>query len=136
VRRGIRDLFLLWFPLIGYLGAIFLLSAQRPNRLKPLPSPYFVHIVEYFILALLMFRALNGGLRRKIRVKSSTLVVCFSLLYAISDELHQSFVPGRNADPRDVLADFIGIAVGLIAIFAFQRWIKKPPDKYPIKSEI
>ena len=136
MRQRIRDLFLLWFPLIGYLGAIFLLSAQRPNRLKPLPFPYFLHIVEYFILAFLTFRALNGGLRRKIAVKSSTLVVCFSLLYAISDEFHQSFVPGRDADPWDVLADFIGIAIGLMSIFAFQRWIKKPPDKYPIKSEV
>jgi len=128
VRRGIRDLFLLWFPLIGYLGAIFLLSAQRLNSLKSLPFPYFLHIVEYFILALLMFRALNGGLQRKIRVKSSTLVVCFSLLYAISDEFHQSFVPGRNADPWDVLADFVGVAIGLMSIFAFQMWKKRPPD--------
>ena len=75
-----------------------------------------------------MFRALNGGLQRKIRVKSSTLVVCFSLLYAISDEFHQSFVPGRNADPWDVLADFVGVAIGLMSIFAFQMWKKRPPD--------
>jgi len=124
VKQGVRTLFLLWLPLIGYLVAIFLLSAQRPNRLKPFSYPNLLHIVEYFILALLMFRVVNMGFRRKIGVRSSTLVVCFSLLYAISDEFHQSFVPGRYPDPWDVLSDFIGIVVGLLAIFAFQRWIR------------
>jgi VanZ family protein len=36
-----------------------------------------------------------------------------SLLYAISDEWHQSFVEGRKADPLDVLVDACGIAFGL-----------------------
>ncbi len=68
-----------------------------------------------------MFRVVNGGFQEKIRVKTSALVACFSLIYAISDEFHQSFIPGRNADPWDVLADFAGIVVGLMVIFALQR---------------
>lgn len=122
--KQLKILFLLWLPLIGYMVVIFLLSAQRPRKVIPLPSPYFLHIVEYFILALLMFRVINGGFHKKIAVKTTALVACFSLLYAISDEFHQSFVPGRNADPWDVLADFAGIVVGLMVIFALQRWIK------------
>ena len=119
--KQVRTLFLLWLPLIGYMLAIFFLSTQRSSKKIPFPSPNFFHIVEYFILALLMFRVVNGGFQKKIGVKTSALVACFSLLYAISDEFHQSFVPGRNADPWDVLADFAGIVVGLIVIFALQR---------------
>ena len=124
MRQGIRTLLLLWLPLISYMAAIFLLSAQRTERVKLFPYPNFLHVVEYFVLALLMFRVVNGGFRRKIGIKSSTLVACFSILYAVSDEFHQSFVPGRYADPWDVLSDFVGIVVGLLAIFAFQRLIK------------
>jgi len=124
VRQGVKSLFLLWLPLIGYLVAIFLLSAQRPDKLKSFLYPNLLHMAEYFILSLLMFRAINGGFRRKIGMRNSTLVVCFSVLYAVSDEFHQSFVPGRYPDPWDVLSDFVGIVVGLLAIFAFQRWIR------------
>jgi VanZ family protein len=39
-----------------------------------------------------------------------------ALAYAISDEFHQTFVPGRSGAPRDVAIDLIGITAGLLLL--------------------
>lgn len=56
------------------------------------------HFVEYFVLYLLARRALPTDVR----------ALLFCLVYAVSDEWHQSFTPGRNPSPLDVLIDGIG----------------------------
>ncbi|RKY37816.1 MAG: VanZ family protein, partial [Candidatus Omnitrophota bacterium] len=45
----------------------------------------------------------------------------FSILYAISDEIHQTFIPGRNASVKDVVADCVGILIGLYIVKKWQR---------------
>ncbi len=40
----------------------------------------------------------------------------FGVLYALSDEIHQYFVPGRTCDPRDFLVDSIGLLVGMLIL--------------------
>ncbi len=62
------------------------------------------HLVEYAILSILAYRSFN-----KNRVK--TLI--FVLVYAISDEIHQSFVPGREPRIRDVIIDLTGGYLGV-----------------------
>jgi VanZ family protein len=49
-----------------------------------------------------------------------------SLLYAITDEIHQSFVPGRDADPLDVLVDAVGIATALSLGAAWRATARRP----------
>lgn len=66
------------------------------------------HFIEYFILGLLLFRAFRGGsigLRRWRWAFSSLIVV---VLYAASDEFHQSFISTRTASLADVGIDTIG----------------------------
>jgi VanZ family protein len=71
------------------------------------------HIVEYLILGLLTYRSFKKttGLST-IQVIIFTVVGC--LLYAISDEIHQSFTPGRSPMVRDVALDTIGSALGVV----------------------
>lgn len=47
----------------------------------------------------------------------------FTLLYAISDEIHQLFVPGRGCQLRDVLIDFTGACAGILMMLLLYRFI-------------
>lgn len=71
------------------------------------------HLMEYAFLAFLLSFAI---LKKK-------WVVIFSYLYAISDEIHQSFTPGRSPRFQDTLIDLIGILIGIFIfnkIFSFK----------------
>lgn len=66
------------------------------------------HVGEYAVLALLLVQALRlHGLSPK---RAVLMAACISALYAVSDEVHQTFVPGRNGVWRDVGIDAVGIA--------------------------
>lgn len=71
------------------------------------------HIVAYFILGILMYRALRITIRRwrTSTVASFALLSCS--LYAVTDEIHQLFVPGRSGELRDVMIDSIAALVGV-----------------------
>lgn len=68
------------------------------------------HTVAYFIFGILAYRVMRGhGLALKPALGLAVLTV---LIYAVSDEFHQSFVPGRSAEVRDVLIDTTAGTVG------------------------
>jgi len=82
------------------------------------------HAFSYFVLATLVMTALQTHSIRENRRILLTLLLC--VLYAISDEVHQSFVPGRGPMVTDVLIDTIGasagVAVFLLAAFLHKKW--------------
>jgi VanZ family protein len=101
-------------PVFVYAGLIFFLSSlsQFPETV---PSFFgfdkVVHFVEYYIFGWLLYRWFSSpdwvwGRRG---VLLMTLLV--GIGYAVGDEWHQSFVPGRDASFFDVLLDAAGIAV-------------------------
>ena len=67
------------------------------------------HMLGYGLLALSFLRGLHGKSDKDQR--ASIMAWGLAVLYAITDEFHQSFVPGRHASPMDVLIDGIGAAV-------------------------
>jgi VanZ family protein len=69
------------------------------------------HAGEYAVLGALLLRALGHT------VPALTLGVA----YAVSDEIHQSFVEGRHGAPLDVVIDALGVAVGVVA---WQRYVR------------
>ena len=72
------------------------------------------HFLEYFILGLLA----KFAIRTLSNVKYKPLFTfAFCVLYAISDELHQYFVPGRACRILDVCIDSLGSAVAIILVF-------------------
>ena len=93
---------------LALMGLIFYLSAQ-PSVGPELPAwtRVVAHFTEYFVLASLWLWALHPALGQR----SVPVAAAVSLLYAISDEYHQGFVEGRDADVLDVLTDAAGIAV-------------------------
>jgi VanZ family protein len=85
------------------------------------------HLTEYAILALLVWRALrkpNAGNPRRWQWSHAGSALLFVALYATSDEIHQAFVPTRQASVWDVLLDTLGGAFGLLFLWIFGRWRK------------
>jgi VanZ family protein len=76
------------------------------------------HFVEYAILAALLMRALRGEHFSSSCQRQMVLVVLLCALYAAGDELHQSFVRGREASAVDVLIDSCGAGIGTLAFWA------------------
>lgn len=104
-----------WLPVIGYCALIFVLSSF-PSY-KQLPSFKFsdklLHFIAYGILAVLFCRAFNSTQRWRDRSGLLFLLsVVATTAYGLSDEWHQSFVPGRRSDAADVVADFAGSLTG------------------------
>jgi VanZ family protein len=73
------------------------------------------HIIVFGILAIFIYKCLEG------QRFSYILVLLFTILYAIFDEWHQSFVPGRTSAFKDVLFDTFGASVTLLSIYIISR---------------
>jgi len=104
-------------PLLA-MGLIFFLSAQ-PS--EPVDRAWWdvllrklAHFTEYAVLTALWWRALRG-LGAEFRPALAG-ALAISLGYAVSDELHQTFVDGRHGSPLDVLIDSAGMAAAAAVI--------------------
>jgi VanZ family protein len=73
------------------------------------------HGIEYFILGTLLCRALAGGFGRRLTARTGLLVVGLATAWGVSDEWHQSFVPGRDSSLADVAKDLAGCSVAVLA---------------------
>lgn len=111
----------LWGPVALHMAAIFMASSAVDPA--PLPGRFLdkvIHLGIYAVLGALAARAFAGGLRH-VTPRAAALAILFATLYGISDEWHQSFVPGRTPDALDVLADSAGAAIGALALLAMRR---------------
>jgi VanZ family protein len=109
-----------------YCAAIFVLSSleQPPQTVTFLPDK-LGHIVLYAGLGFLVARWLIGsGFEGK--AASVILPALFCFLYGITDEFHQSFVPGRTAEAGDVIADGMGGLLGACAYTGLRLWTRWP----------
>lgn len=112
-----KRLLWLWAPLLGYLGFIFYFSSLVPSQIPQTPFPdKWLHVAEYFVLPFLFFRVLIRSQVLTLRNNYLVWGILFSCIYAIFDELHQRFIPGRNPSMGDFLADGIGILVGAFSL--------------------
>ncbi|WP_242849923.1 VanZ family protein [Clostridium aceticum] len=81
------------------------------------------HFFSYLALGLL---AMNAMRRSGVyRVKGMVIAFSICVLYAISDEIHQTFVPGRSGEIRDVLIDSAGASVGIGMYWVMNKLLKK-----------
>ncbi|MGI9019900.1 MAG: VanZ family protein [Solirubrobacterales bacterium] len=75
------------------------------------------HAGEYFLLTILWAWALAAGLGRR-AVPAAALI---AFVYAISDEVHQGFVEGRDSSPFDVAVDAAGVALAVALLSVMSR---------------
>ena len=104
--RGIRP----WIPVVVWAGVIFAFSSI-PSLGTGLGTWDLVlrklaHTAEFALLAVLLWRALGRA----------PLAFAAASLYAVTDELHQSFVHGRHASPWDWAIDSAGAVIGLLLL--------------------
>lgn len=138
-----------WLPVLLWMGVIFgasadTVSSKRSSRLiEPFVRWLFpevsepvvgavvfyvrkgAHVAEYAVLALLLWRAIHKPVWRHPRPWSNphaAFVIGLCFLYAVSDELHQHFVPNRQGNPYDVLIDTAGAALAVFAVWLLGNW--------------
>jgi len=128
---------LIWIPVILWMMVIFYLShqvASESNELSmgitkvlfEVASMIFpsleielfnhvirknAHFIAYFILGLLTINAIYWN--KKFGHKAFIIALIISILYAVSDEIHQLFIPGRAGRLVDVLIDAFGAFCGI-----------------------
>jgi VanZ family protein len=127
-----------FLPVLLWIGVIFAFSARSDpyaslptawgepqvsttpvpagTPAKTLPSTdeligRFLHVGEYLMLGFLVLRAVSWN--AAVRVGNFLVSAGLSLLYALSDEIHQIYVPGRAFQVSDLLLDLTGILIGL-----------------------
>jgi len=135
-----------WLPVILWMGVIFWMStgtfsAEQTSRvIGPLLHflfPHlseqntfllhgvirkFGHISEHFVLGLLFFRAVRGDASPPWRLRWALYAVIFVVVFALSDEFHQSWVASRTSSLVDVSFDSAGGLLSQIAIFLKEKF--------------
>src|SRR3954447_10873224 len=111
-----------WAPPLLLMAVIFFFSAQ-PNLSSGLGwidhiGRKFVHASEYALLCFLWWRALRTKLDR---VAALVIAWTIATLYAVTDELHQSFVSGRHATWVDVAIDSMGAGLFVLLTLRVER---------------
>ena len=112
-----------WLPALLVIGAIFWFSAQPASELPRFDWADRIvkkggHMAGYALLALSCWRGLG------FRKQRWWLAWSFTMLYAVTDEFHQSFVPGRHPSIWDVLVfDNLGalVSIWVLDLYKTQR---------------
>jgi VanZ family protein len=101
-----------FLPALIWMGIIFYFSSQQTTGIGG-DSYWFrffilksFHLIEYAFLFILINFALN--------LKTNSVFIAY--LYGVSDEIHQSFIPGRTSKFTDTLIDLLGILIGLLIL--------------------
>ncbi|MGH2920928.1 MAG: VanZ family protein [Gaiellaceae bacterium] len=118
----------LWLPVVAWAGLIFTLSSI-PDLGTGLGGWDLVlrkaaHAAEFAVLGFLLLRAIGR----------EALSLVLGIAYALTDELHQHFVPGRQASLLDVLLDAVGVALGVYAVRGMSQRRNPPRGLTPPRT--
>lgn len=102
---------------------IFVLSSiptlRPPEMLGFRPGDKLLHCLEYAVFGFLLHR--SARVLIKAAFPAAAAAAAAGILYGLTDEFHQFFVPGRQADPADWAADAVGAALGVLLAVRLQR---------------
>jgi VanZ family protein len=112
----------LWLPPLLLMGLIYLFSAQ-PSLDSGLgwvdtAGRKLIHFGEYALLCFLWWRLLRTEMPDR---RAALVALLLSSLYAVTDEIHQSFVDGRHGTPVDWAIDSAGAAAAAFVLAARRR---------------
>ena len=101
------------------MAGIFYVSSLSEPQVPSNVSDVSLHGASYFGLTLLLIRALAGSRWSGVSILTLAAAWVIAVAYGVTDEWHQSFVPNRHADLRDIAADAIGASTATVAIGAW-----------------
>jgi VanZ family protein len=123
----LRNFLICWLPLIVYCLAIYMQSS-RPSPAHMPDVKFFdkiLHFAAYGLMGVLFFRAYETLPLKNYK----NLLILFSIgsaiLFGISDEIHQYFVPFRQADIMDAVANSIG-SICSVGFYHYWKTRRKP----------
>ena len=128
-KLGLSKYIFFWLPVVIWALIIFRFSANPTIQASHINWKDFVikktaHIIEYAILSLLLYRGfVNSSMEKR---RAGFWAIYLAIFYAISDEVHQNFTPGREPTLRDVFFDTIG---AILAILFIWKYLPKAPKK-------
>jgi len=105
-----------WLPAFEFPYANYTVTSKKPYDAVEFFIRKTAHITEYFILSVLWQGALGP-----VTWLESLPAVAISILFAGSDELHQTFVIGRTGHIHDVLVDSLGILLGMAFYLSYVK---------------
>ncbi|MCE5347069.1 MAG: VanZ family protein [Bacteroidales bacterium] len=116
---------IIWLkPYAKYLLAFWLITIITFSSIPSLPTlkihtdradirlDYLIHFCEYGLLAFITFLAFASS-ELKISHERYFYITLFLLAFAVLDEFHQKFIPGRTFNPKDILGNILGIVAAL-----------------------
>ena len=109
-------------------------NMQEPDKTilkEEILTPIVRKTAHFSIYAMLGLLTMNFVLtiENKKMYKNIMMALLFCFIYAITDEFHQRFIPGRSGEIRDVLIDTSGALVGILITIAITTIIRKIRDK-------
>lgn len=124
--RWLRD----WLPLLFWMALIFALSSR--STLVEIGSVTgeklfykSAHMLAYAVLLWLWWRAISP--HREASWPHLGAALALTVLYGISDEIHQLYVPGRHGQLADVLFDTSG-GLAMVLVLRQVAWLRSFPE--------
>lgn len=115
---------LMSIPAILVSCGIFYISHQTNPHMPDLGFDFgdkILHAFAYFVYGISLIMFLRANFRKISRNQIFLTVLIFGILFGLSDEYHQSFIPGRMAGIDDWIADTVGIMISLLLINPIKR---------------
>jgi VanZ family protein len=118
-----------WGPAIIIMGIIYIASSTPGSDLPDFGYANFLamkggHLLGYTLLSAAFLHGLsNGGHITRWRIAVTWILV---ILYAVSDEWHQSFTPGRNPALLDISIDTAGGLLGVVFLYFIRKKLPRP----------
>ena len=120
-----------WLPPVVW-GAVILAATWTPRLSVAVPhvpsADKFAHLFVYFVLGLLVMRALRRGQRRS-RGRSLALTLLWGGVFAAVQEAVQAWIPGRGAEMSDFVANMAGLGIASAVFLTWDRLAAKKASR-------
>lgn len=117
--------FIIHFPWIAWMAAITIQSSFHGLPIPDIGLSFtdkILHFLVFGILGLLITRGMRYSKSKFLKARPALTAIIMGCVFALSDEIHQAFVPARSAEVMDWVADFAGIVV---FSYLYSLWFHK-----------